>query len=302
MLLPLMDYANNATYIQYNRAFAPHHLGAWPVGDIKTQDQEEMPMEETGNMLIMLAAIAQQQDGNVGYLENYKPLLATWANYLNASLPDPFDQLCTDDFEGHIPHNANLAIKGVVGISAYAILLSYMGRQAEAAQWQSQAVKFAAQWMALAADPVQPTLAHYKLRYDMNNTWSIKYNLMYQYALGVNTFPDSVRSSESAYYQTQARPFGIPLDQRHTYTKSDWLSYAAALGNTQQRDKIINYLYTFAAASPTREPFLDCYETSSNIGNWGLGRPVMGGLYSVAIVERMNQQRGLLFDSKSASN
>ena len=111
MLLPVLDYANNATYIKYNRPFAPHHLGLWPVGDIRTEDQEEMQMEETGNMLIMLAAIAQQQDGKIHYLNSYRSLLLTWATYLNASLPDPMDQTCTDDFEGHIPHNANLAIK-----------------------------------------------------------------------------------------------------------------------------------------------------------------------------------------------
>ena len=166
-----------------------------------------------------------------------------------------------------------------------------MGHSAEAAHWQAQAVEYAHQWMTLAADPATPNiLPHSKLRYDMNGTWSLKYNLMYQYGLGVDTFPDSVRATESAFYQTQTQKYGIPLDERHTFTKSDWLSYGAALGNKEQQQNILQFLYNFAATSPTREPFLDCYETTTNVGNWGLGRPVMGGLYSVAIVDRMNKK------------
>ncbi len=51
-------------------------------------------------MFIMLAAIALQQNGNVSYLQPYRPLLNMWYQYLNASLPYPGNQLCTDDFEG----------------------------------------------------------------------------------------------------------------------------------------------------------------------------------------------------------
>ena len=38
-------------------------------------------------------------------------MLITWGDYIVASLPDPGDQLCTDDFEGESPHNVNLAAK-----------------------------------------------------------------------------------------------------------------------------------------------------------------------------------------------
>lgn len=41
----------------------------------------------------------------------FRDLLDTWGKYLNKSLPDPKNQLCTDDFEGKSPHNSNLAVK-----------------------------------------------------------------------------------------------------------------------------------------------------------------------------------------------
>ena len=41
----------------------------------------------------------------------FRKLLITWGNYIESSLPDPKDQLCTDDFEGKTAHNVNLAAK-----------------------------------------------------------------------------------------------------------------------------------------------------------------------------------------------
>jgi len=81
-----------------------------------------MPIEETANMLNMIALIADFQK-DVSYLKKYELLLKQWGNYLNSSLPDPGDQLCTDDFEGPSPHNANLAAKGIVGLGAYSKLI-----------------------------------------------------------------------------------------------------------------------------------------------------------------------------------
>ena len=98
LLLPLLAYANNETYVRYILPWTPHHLGDWPVCSILPQDQEQMPMEETGNMLILLAAIAQRQSQQIDYLQPYARLLQIWAQYLNSSLPDPENQLCTDDF------------------------------------------------------------------------------------------------------------------------------------------------------------------------------------------------------------
>ena len=170
ILLPVLVYANNETNSQYDLPCGPHHLGLWPVCDIVSSEQEQMPIEESANMLIMLAAISQRQLGAADYLTDYFPLLDNWANYINGSLPDPGNQLCTDDFEGPSPHNANLAVKGVVGLTAYSILLRYNNQNALADQWDAQARLLAGQWMELAVD--HSGLPHYKQRFDQNGTWS----------------------------------------------------------------------------------------------------------------------------------
>jgi hypothetical protein len=97
----------------------------------------------------MLAAIAQRQDWDVQYLDRYWPLLDTWATYLIASLPDPGNQLCTDDFEGPSPHNVNLAAKGIVGLGAYAQLVNASGDYVKANRIMQKAQEFVANWLAM---------------------------------------------------------------------------------------------------------------------------------------------------------
>jgi hypothetical protein len=71
--------------------------GTWPVCDIIPEEQEQMPMEESANMLMMLAAIVQKLNVT-DFLQPYWKVMEIWAQYLNSTLPDPGNQLCTDDF------------------------------------------------------------------------------------------------------------------------------------------------------------------------------------------------------------
>ena len=54
-------------------------------------------MEESANMLLMLAGIVQRLN-TTDFLQSYWNVMETWAQYLNSTLPDPGNQLCTDDF------------------------------------------------------------------------------------------------------------------------------------------------------------------------------------------------------------
>lgn len=60
-----------------------------------------MPMEESANMLLMLAAIVQRLN-TTDFLQPYWKIVDAWAQYLNSTLPDPGNQLCTDDFVCHV--------------------------------------------------------------------------------------------------------------------------------------------------------------------------------------------------------
>jgi len=248
--------------------------------------QEQMPMEESGNLLIMLAAIAQQQNNDVSYLTQYMPVLKTWAEYLNSTLPDPGLQTCTDDFEGPSPHNVNLALKGIIGLGSYALIQKYAGNQAEYNTFFSLAQGYVQDWISMANDG-----DHYRLQYNLPNTWSIKYNLLWQYILDLDLYPDSVATEEIAYYFTRANEYGIPLDVRGNLTKCDWMSWAAAMGSETQASNIYGYLYNFANTSPSRVPFSDYYDSAKNTVIGFKARPVMGGLYARALLAQLNEER-----------
>ena len=276
-VLPLLAYANNETgtygmKVPYNLAWAPHHLGHWPVCDIQPNHQEQMPMEESGNILIMLAALAKKQ-GNVNYLSKYWKVLMTWGDFLVSTLPDPGNQLCTDDFEGPSPHNVNLAAKGIVGLSALAYILDMDGQRDAAKNYSSHVAGYVSYWMANASDG-----NHYRLQYTLPNTWSLKYNLMYHRVLGLNVFPESVYRTDCAYYLSKMNAYGIPLDNRSDFTKTDWLMWAAAMCDQDQFEMIVNAVYRFANETPDRVAFTDWYFTSTAKRKGFVARPVIGGL------------------------
>jgi len=281
-LLPVLAYGMNQTDIPYRLPWAPHHLGAWPVADISGEQQEQMPMEESANMLIMLAGIAQQQSNKVDWLKPYWPALQTWAEYLNASLPDPGNQLCTDDFEGASPHNVNLALKGTLGLASYALLLKYNGDSTGSSQFMGYAENYSQDWLSMGLDVSGD---HFKLQFDLNNTWSTKYNLMWQYALGLNIFPQTVADNEISWYLAHPNPHGVPLDSRGPLVKCDWLSWAAAFA-TKPTDAatLLKYVYDFAHTTSSRVPMTDYYDSKKNTQIGFQARPVMGGWFARLLV------------------
>ena len=201
-----------------------------------------MPVEETADALLMLTALAMTQDGQVEYLVPYQALLETWAQWLAASLPDPPFQFCTDDFEGPSAHNVNLALKGILALAAYAQLLLLLNEPARAAFYSAMVPALVEDWQRMAGESGAGELPHFRLQYDLNHTWSLKYNLLWQWALNLTAFPDSVRQTELAYYASQMRPYGLPLDCRSDFAKLDWEAFVAALAfdSPQQRSRLIH--------------------------------------------------------------
>src|SRR5260370_3054650 len=151
-----------------------------------------MPVEERGNMLILIDALAGGE-GNARLAERFWPQLTSWAEYLREKGLDPENQLSTDDFAGHLAHNANLSIKAIDALAAYADLAKMLHHDSEAKQYSSAAKSMAEQWVDMAKEG-----DHYQLAFDSPNTWSQKYNLVGDKVLDYNLFPKSVRDAEIA--------------------------------------------------------------------------------------------------------
>src|SRR5690606_27961487 len=184
-----------------------------------------MPVEESGNMLILTYAIAKVE-GHADYAKSHWNVLTTWVDYLVEKGLDPENQLCTDDFAGHFAHNANLSVKAILGIASYGYLARMMGREAVAEKYINIAREMASKWKQMANDG-----DHYRLTFDKPNTWSQKYNLVWDKLLDMQIFDPNIIPTEIRYYLTKQNKYGLPLDSRRTYTKTDWIFWTATMAN-----------------------------------------------------------------------
>lgn len=283
-LVPFMDYAASD---RWKFPFAPHDLGTYPhangqvYGGGERTEENQMPVEESGNLLILMGAIAQME-GNADFAGLYWKQLEQWAEYLKAKGFDPENQLCTDDFAGHLAHNVNLSAKAICGLGSFAKLCEMRGDKAKAAEYFKLAREFAQRWVKEADDGEK-----FRLAFDKPNTWSQKYNLIWDRILGLNLFPDSVLQKEMAYYKKMQNKYGLPLDNRRDYTKLDWILWTATL--TQNRadfEALVEPVFTFLNETPDRSPMTDWYETKTAQKVGFTARPVVGGVFAPVLYDK----------------
>jgi hypothetical protein len=277
MLRPVLDYAGSC---RWRFSFAPNSLGFYPkangqvYGGGEKSEESQMPVEECGNLLI-LAAVVSKIDGNTRFAELYWPLWKRWAEYLKQKGLDPENQLSTDDFSGPLAHNANLSIKAAIGLGAYAMMAAMAGKKEEAAAYRQTAESFARQWTKLADDG-----DHFRLAFDRPGTWSQKYNLVWDRLLGLGLFPPEVARKEVGFYKRNLDRFGLPLDSRWLYTKTDWEVWTATLADSSEDfDALMRPVYAFVSQTPQRVPLTDWYWTNDAARNSFQARPVIGGVF-----------------------
>jgi hypothetical protein len=277
-LVPILSYA--ASW-HWKFPSAPHDLGTYPIARGTDDGGEGMPVEESGNMLILCDAIAQI-DGNAHFVDPWWPKLKQWAEYLEKYGLDPENQLCTDDFMGLLAHNANLSIKAILGLACYGDMCHLRGDEAGAEKYRQMAKTDAAHWMKAADDG-----DHSRLAFDQPGTWSQKYNLVWDRILGLNVFPPEVARREVAFYKTKLQPYGLPLDSRKKLTKTDWTLWSATLSENQSDfEALISPIYEYLNHTTARSPFVDLYDTDDVHGDGMHARPVIGGVFIKMLADR----------------
>ncbi|MDR3708566.1 MAG: DUF4965 domain-containing protein [Capsulimonadaceae bacterium] len=293
-LAPILAYAASD---HWKFPCAPHDLGTYPIARGRDDGGEAMPVEESGNVLILCDAIAQSE-GNADFVTPYWTQLTAWAKFLEQFGLDPENQLCTDDFMGHLAHNANLSVKAVLALAAYGDLCRIRGDKANAERYAELAKTDAAHWAEAAADD-----GRFRLAFDKPGTWSQKYNLVWDKILGLNVFPASVARSEVAFYKSQLQPYGVPLDSRTKLTKTDWSVWSASLADNQSDfEAIVSPIYDYLNETTARDPLADSYVTN-NVHSGGMhARPVVGGLFIKMLTDRAIWKKWSSRDMVKAAN
>ncbi len=281
MLRPIFRFANSD---EWKFDFAPHDVGQYPLvtGQVYGKNHEaegryadyQMPVEECGNMLIMMANICFI-DNNTDFFDNYRDTLDLWVRYLIEYGMDPAHQLCTDDFAGHLAHNCNLSLKAIMGIEGYGLVLK-MKNDESAAYYLDKAKEMAENWVAKAANKD----GSFRLTFDREGTFSMKYNMVWDKFWNTGLFAPSVYYSEFSSNLKRFNAYGMPLDNRKTYTKSDWLLWTACLAPEKSEfEKFIEPMWNCYNVSPSRVPMTDWYDTVTSSMVGFRHRSVQGGLF-----------------------
>ncbi|KAI1487959.1 glutaminase GtaA [Biscogniauxia mediterranea] len=282
LLKPLFLNQENGHYPNTN---AIHDLGTFPLAKGYPDGSDEpQPLEECGNMIIMALAYAQR-NSDTAYLTQHYTILKQWAGYLVEEALIPADQISTDDFAGSLANQTNLAIKGIIGLRAMAEISQLTGNTDDATTYGNTATDYITQWQGYginsAADPPHTTLS-----YNEPDSHGLLYNLYSNSLLGFGTdfVPQSVYDMQSAFYPTVALEYGVPLDTRHNYTKTDWMLWCAAIASDDTRDVFIDRVAAWIGVTPTNRALTDLYDAVT--GNYPDGitftaRPVAGGHFAL---------------------
>ena len=275
MLRPIIEYAKSDMW-EYD--FAPHDVGQYPLanGQVYGMDgtyeenlKMQMPVEECGNMLLCLLAVEKYANEPSELFEKNKELIKKWTDYLVKYGYDPGEQLCTDDFAGHLNHNCNLSLKAILGIAAYGML-------AKDDKYIQIAKDYAKKWQKDAFANHGAT----RLTFDNGDGWSMKYNMVWDSLFGLNLFDDEVKQREIKLYMEHLNRYGVPLDSRDDYTKIDWLMWSTCIcDNKEYFDAVCESIVNMILETPDRVPLTDWYYSSTAKHVFFQNRTVVGGLF-----------------------
>jgi hypothetical protein len=150
-----------------------------------------------------------------------------------------------------------------------------LGRNDVAARYRRVAEGFAREWLAGAPDGEGTRLA-----FDQDGTWSLKYNLVWDRLLSLDLFPEEVLRREHAFYRSKAMKYGVPLDQRRTITKPEWMLWAASLVDDRELfEDSVDRILLYADETPNRVPFADLYLACKGRQIAFQARSVLGGFW-----------------------
>lgn len=277
LLRPILHYAASDSW---PFPFAPHDVGRYPILNGQAYSRGirpdwQMPVEECGNMLLMASAVALAEK-NADIITEYKALFDQWAEYLFENGLDPVSQVTSDDFAGHVAHNCNLSLKAIMALGAYSKICKMLGETDLAEKYDSTAREMAKFWIENAANGD----GSYRLAFDRPDSYSMKYNAVWDTVFDMGLLPKTAMQSELESYLRRADPYGMPLLDSSDYTNSGWIIWAATMADNKELfQKLTDPVWLCYNISPSRVPLADWYSSITSIRYHVQHRTVQGALF-----------------------
>ena len=133
---------------------------------------------------------------------------------------------------------------------------------------------------------------HTRLTFDgAGETWSLKYNAVWDLIFGSGFWSEEFYAREMEQYRKNCERYGVPLDSRESYTKSDWMLWAAAMDPEGKAvEEFSEHILAFLEESGDRVPFSDWYMTRDGRHCNFQNRTVQGGLFMPLLLKRAKEQ------------
>jgi hypothetical protein len=282
LLEPMMKYLAAG---RWHKPYVTHDMGSHYPNAVGHDDQqaEPMPIEECGNLMVLILAYVRAT-GDEAWAAQYFDILKGYADYLVENGIDIAEQLSSNDAAGPLANETNLAIKAAVGLKAFGELTGLTEYSNIA---DSRADLLFAQ--GLGTDEQK---THFVLQYPDNpSSWKTPYNLYPDVLLGLGTFPKEVHQMSSTFFKSVRGEYGVPLDSRQDWAKSDWNMWLAGTLDESTRSEFVDDLWAFMANGKHNWPFSDRYIATSAKGNTpGVpvlcrARPTVGGHFALLALE-----------------
>ncbi|KAJ6087738.1 hypothetical protein N7467_006652 [Penicillium canescens] len=282
LLDPILQYSGSDGY---TKEYAVHEIGAsYPNATGHPEDGEEMPIEESGNIIILTYAY-QLATGKTDLATTYASQLSQYAQYLYKNGLYPTAQLSLNDALGELANQTNLAVKAAIGLATYGALTNQ-------ANYTTAGKSFAEKiWSDHLGTDAAGT--RFLIQYGVT-PWFLVYNHYPDLLFGLDIFPEEAYNATAAFYPTVRQKAGVPLDGAIGWGQTNWQSFVAATVTGSARELFIKDLHAYVANGLNSAPFSDRYWVQDS-GQYVAGdsysfraRPTLGSHFALAALGGAN--------------
>ncbi|CAI7630360.1 unnamed protein product [Penicillium crustosum] len=273
LLDPILQYTGSSAH---DKSYAVHEIGSsYPSATGHPSTGEEMPIEESGNIIILTHAY-QLASGKTDLATTYPSQLSQYASYLYENGLYPTSQLSLNDALGELANQTNLAVKASVALASYG---SITNNETYTSYGKYFATKI---WSDLgSADGT-----HFLIQYGIQ-PWFLVFNHYPDLLFELDLF-DEAYNATAKFYPTVRQQAGIPLDGALDWGQTNWQSFVTATVGGDAREVFIADLHTYLANGLNEAPFSDQYWVVDS-GEYVAGesysfraRPTLGSHFALA--------------------